>query len=269
MHRWVSGVVGFDNELIRVVVSKGVGAHITFQRISVVTARGNVSTAISAAAASTAVGIILIAVVCVHITRNSGNRTETALPDGERLGVSGTIHAVMGDPVIVLIQSGAGKAAVEQGRRAVKSRRISGRCNCAAKCFHNTCHGCNIHVAMSRSFNVVKDRIIQLTVIQNIKTEFRFLFCHFRSSGVAEVIHADGNVVGYRSRVILFKAGVHLIGPVFAAVACADDGEINLAAFCHRVPVDCFLIIGNINSHQGNMDLTAGIASIRQISGYG
>ena len=175
----------------------------------------------------------------------------------------------MGDPVIILIQSGAGKAAVEKRGRAVQSRRISGRRDRAAKSLHDAGHRRHVHIAVSRRFNIVEDRIIQLAVIQNIKTEFRFLFCHCRGGRVAEMVYAHGDVVGHRSGIILFKAGVYLIGPVLTAVARADDGKINLAAVGDRVPVDGFLIIGNVNSHQGNMNLTAGIASVSQIGGDG
>ena len=273
-YRGITGVVGFDCEFISAIASKGVGFHITFQRISVVAAGRYVAAAVSAAAVSaaaapTAVGVILIAIVRVNITGNAGDGTETALPDSEGLGISGTIHAVMGDPVIILIQSGAGKAAVEKRGRAVKGGCVTSRRDRAAKSLHDAGHRRHVHVAVSRRFNIVEDRIIQLAVIQNIKTEFRFLFCHFRGGRVAEMVYAHGDVVGHRSGIILFKAGVYLIGPVLTAVARADDGKINLAAVGDRVPVDGFLIIRDVNSHQGNMNLTAGIASVSQIGGDG
>ena len=172
-------------------------------------------------------------------------------------------------PVVIFVQQRAGKAAVEEGGRAVDGRRVSGRLNDVAESRHDRRQLRRAHVAVLGRFNVVKHGVVKRAAVQDGKAELRFALRHFHISGIAEVVNAHRNVVARGAGIVLFKAGVHLLRPVFSAVAGADDGKIHVPAACHGAPVDVPLIIGDVNSLQGDMHLAGGVCAVGKIGRHG
>ena len=117
--------------------------------------------------------------------------------------------------------------------------------------------------------NVVKHGVVERAAVQDGKAELRFALRHFHIGGIAEVVNAHRNVVARGAGIVLFKAGVHLLRPVFSAVAGADDGKIHVPAACHGAPVDVPLIIGDVNSLQGDMHLAGGVCTVGKIGRHG
>ena len=172
-------------------------------------------------------------------------------------------------PVVIFVQQRAGEAAVEEGGGAVDGRRVSCRLNDVAEGCHDRRQFRRTHVAVLGRLNVVKHGVVERAAVQNGKAELRFALRHFHIGGIAEVVNAHRNVVARGAGIVLFKAGVHLLRPVFSAVAGADDGKIHVPAACHGAPVDVPLIIGDVNSLQGDMHLAGGVCTVGKIGSHG
>ena len=171
--------------------------------------------------------------------------------------------------MVVFVQQRAGEAAVEEGGGAVDGRRVSCRLNDVAESRHDGRQFRRAHVAVLGRLNVVKHGVVERAAVQDGKAELRFALRHFHIGGIAEVVNAHRNVVARGAGIVLFKAGVHLLRPVFSAVAGADDGKIHVPAACHGAPVDVPLIIGDVNSLQGDMHLAGGVCTVGKIGRHG
>ena len=171
----------------------------------------------------------------------------------------------MGDPAVILVERGARQAAVVEGGGAVQAHVVAAGLDGVAERLDNSSHCGGVHGAVGGRFDIIEDGIVELSAVENGEAELGLLLRHLRRGGVAEVVHADGDVVRDAAGVVLLKAGVLLRGPVFAAVAGADDGEVYHAAVGDGGPIDVALIIGDVNAHQGDVHLAGGVAAVREI----
>ena len=257
-------VVRDDGEVIGAVAAEGVGADAAAHGVAVVAAGRH-----TAASAAAALRIIFIRVVGVHVAGNAAHLHEAVLPDGEGFRVAGTVHAVMGDPVVIFVEAGARERAVEEGRRAVDGRRVARRFDGAAEGLDNIGEKVWIHAAVRSRLDVVEDRKVERAAVQNVEAELRLLLRHLYRGGVAEVVHADGNVVRHAAGIVLREAGIHLRDPVLAAVARTDDGEVDVAVFRHRRPVDIPLVIRDVDALERDVYLAGRVGAVRQMRGDG